>query len=166
MNKLKQTMDRVLGAVCCILFSAMVVIAVWQVASRYIFNNPSSISEELLTYSFAWTAMLSATLVFGQQDHMRLSYFADKLDSGKKLWLDLAIEGIVFIFAVLVLIYGGISISSLEMIQTTPTLGVSMGLIYSIMPVSGVLIAVYAAIHIVNLYKEIHQSVGEEDRKI
>ena len=151
-------MDKVLSAVCCILFSAMVLIATWQVASRYIFSNPSSTSEELLTYSFAWTAMLSAALVFGERDHMRLSYFADKLAARKKLWLDLVIEGIVFAFAVLVLIYGGISITLLEMIQTTSTLGVSMGYIYSIMPISGVLIAVYAAMHMVNLYKEIQES--------
>ncbi|WP_440527621.1 TRAP transporter small permease [Simiaoa sp.] len=166
MNKLKQIMDKVLSAVCCILFAAMVVIAVWQVVSRYVLGNPSSISEELLTYSFAWMAMLSATLVFGQRDHMRLSYFADKLAPRRKLWLDLLIEGIIFVFAVLVLIYGGIYISSLEMIQTTPTLGVSMGYIYSIMPVSGALIAVYAVIHMVNLYKEIRRSGVEEDKKI
>ena len=42
MNKLKKTMDQILSAVCAIMFSFMTVIAVYQVVTRYVFNNPSS----------------------------------------------------------------------------------------------------------------------------
>lgn len=113
MNKLKKTMDQILSAVCAIMFSFMTVIAVYQVVTRYVFNNPSSFSEELLTYSFAWMSMFAATLVFGERDHMRLAYFADKLTEKKGIILAVATECVILIFTILVLIYGGISITRL-----------------------------------------------------
>ncbi|WP_235839089.1 TRAP transporter small permease [Clostridium sp. Marseille-P2415] len=151
MSKLKKTMDQILSAVCAVMFSFMTVIAVYQVVTRYVFNNPSSFSEELLTYSFAWMSMFAATLVFGERDHMRLAYFADKLTEKKGILLAVATECIILVFTVLVLIYGGISITKLTMTQVTASLGIPMGYVYSIMPVSGVLTAVYSIINIANL---------------
>jgi len=151
MIKLKKTMDRILSAVCAVMFSFMTLIAVYQVVTRYVFNSPSSFSEELLTYSFAWMSMFAATLVFGERDHMRLAYFADKLTGKNGIRLAVATECIILIFTVLVLIYGGISITRLTMTQVTASLGVPMGYVYSIMPVSGILTAVYSIINLSNL---------------
>ena len=143
-------MDQILSAVCAIMFSFMTVIAVYQVVTRYVFNNPSSFSEELLTYSFAWMSMFAATLVFGERDHMRLAYFADKLTEKKGIVLAVATECVILIFTILVLIYGGISIT-----QVTASLGIPMGYVYSIMPVSGVLTAIYSIINISNLCRQL-----------
>ena len=155
MNDLKKMMDRVLCAICAFLFSFMTIIAVYQVVTRYVFNNPSSISEELLTYSFAWMAMFAATLVFGERDHMRLAYFADKLSGKKKIMLAAGTELIILIFTVLVLVYGGISITALTMTQVTASLGIPMGYVYIIMPISGVLTAIYSIINLSNLCRQL-----------
>ena len=37
-------------------------------------DSPSTVSEELLTYSFTWMALLSSALVFGKRDHMRMGF--------------------------------------------------------------------------------------------
>ena len=47
-------------------FAVMVVVGTYQVVVRYFFNSPSTVSEELLTYSFSWMALLSSALVFGK----------------------------------------------------------------------------------------------------
>ena len=70
MKKIRKVMDSVLGTMCSVMFSLMTILAVYQVVSRYVFNSPSSFSEELLTYSFAWMSMFAATLAFGEMDHM------------------------------------------------------------------------------------------------
>lgn len=155
MSKLKTMMDKILSAVCAVMFSFMTVIAVYQVVTRYVFNNPSSFSEELLTCSFAWMSMFAATLVFGERDHMRLAYFADKLTGKKGLMLAVATECIILIFTVLVLVYGGIAITKLTMTQVTASLGIPMGYVYSIMPVSGILTAIYSIINISNLCRQL-----------
>ncbi|MBQ2033634.1 MAG: TRAP transporter small permease subunit, partial [Alistipes sp.] len=60
-------------------------------------------------------------------------------------------EVIACIFAVVILVYGGVQISSLAMGQMTSSLGVPIGVFYVVMPVCGVLIALYTIINIVEI---------------
>ena len=61
----------------------------------------------------------------------------------------------ILAFTVLVLIYGGVAITKLTLTQVTASLGISMGAVYSIMPISGVLTAIYSIINISNLCGEL-----------
>ena len=77
--KFRHGLDTVLSWVCALLFAAMVVVGTYQIVTRYFFGRPSTVSEELLTYSFTWMALLSSALVFGKRDHMRMGFLADKI---------------------------------------------------------------------------------------
>ena len=65
--------------------------------------------------------------------------------------LDIVIEVLIVFFAAAVLIYGGVTIMNLTMTQKTASLGVSMGVIYAVMPISGVLIAIYGLLNIADM---------------
>ena len=144
LHKIRKGIDTVLSSACVLLFAMMVVVGTYQIVTRFIFNKPSTVSEELLTYTFAWMAMLASSYVFGKRDHMKMSFLVDKLPEGKRRVL------IVF-FAAAVLIYGGVTIMNLTMTQKTASLGVSMGVIYAVMPISGVLIAIYGLLNIADM---------------
>jgi TRAP-type C4-dicarboxylate transport system permease small subunit len=60
----------------------------------------------------------------------------------------------VVIFAALVLIYGGMSITRLTATQITASLGVPMSYVYAALPVSGVLIVIYGIMNIAAIIKE------------
>ena len=79
MLKIKAGIMRVLSIVIIFLFAFMTVIGTYQIVTRYFFNKPSTVSEELLTYSFTWMALLASAYVFGKRDHMRMGFLADKL---------------------------------------------------------------------------------------
>ena len=98
-------------------------------------------------------ALLSTALVFGKRDHMRMGFLADKVTGQKKKVLEIGIELLIIAFALIVMVYGGISIMKLTMTQITASLGVSMGLIYTIIPLSGILIVVYGIMNIIDLAK-------------
>lgn len=166
MKTLKNALDTVLSAVCIILFVFMTIIGTYQIVVRYVFNSPSTVSEELLTFSFTWMALLSAALVFGKRDHMRMGYFADKLPPTGSIILGIISELLVLLFAALILIYGGISISKLTMTQVTASLGVSMGIIYLVVPLSGILTAFYSLINIWILCQRLSNGTvdGEEEK--
>ncbi len=151
LHTIRKWLDLILSTVCAVLFALMVVVGSYQIITRFVFNNPSTISEELLTYTFAWMAMFASVYVFGKRDHMRMSFLADMLPAGSKKLLDIAIEILVVLFAVAVLIYGGSTIMNLTMTQKTASLGVSMGMIYMVMPISGVLIAIYGILNIADM---------------
>ena len=52
LHTIRKWLDRIVGTICILLFALMVVVGSYQIITRFIFNNPSTISEELLTYSF------------------------------------------------------------------------------------------------------------------
>ena len=73
MEAIRKGLDKVLEVVCCLLLALMTIFATWQVASRYIFNKPSTVTEELVLICFVWMGLLGAAYVFGKQEHMRMS---------------------------------------------------------------------------------------------
>ena len=143
LHTIRKWLDRIVGTICILLFALMVVVGSYQIITRFIFNNPSTISEELLTYSFAWMAMFATAYVFGKRDHMRMTFVVDKLAPAQRKVLEIVLEILVIAFAVIVLIYGGFNIMGLTMTQKTASLGVMMGQVYAVVPISGILIAIY-----------------------
>ena len=155
MNNLKNIMNKVLETVCVAIFAFITIVGTYQIVVRYVFNSPSTVSEELLTYSFTWLALLAAALVFGMKEHMAMTYFADKIKGKKRIVLRLAMEVVVMLFAISVLIFGGISITKLTMTQVTASLGIPMGYVYAVVPISGVITVIYNILNITELFKQI-----------
>ena len=83
LKNIRNAMDNVIKIICIVLFAFMVIIGTYQILVRYIFNSPSTVSEELLTYSFTWMSLFAAAYVFGKRDHMRMGFVADKLSPDK-----------------------------------------------------------------------------------
>ena len=53
LEKIRKVIDVVLSSACAIVFAVMVIVGTYQIVVRYFFNSPSTVSEELLTYSFS-----------------------------------------------------------------------------------------------------------------
>ena len=100
----------------------MTIFATWQVASRYIFNKPSTVTEELVLICFVWMGLLGAAYVFGKQEHMRMSFLVDKLSERNQTKVKLFSELVVILFAALVLVFGGFKMSQLSMGQSSSSL--------------------------------------------
>ena len=105
LHTIRKWLDKIVGTICIFLFALMVVVGSYQIITRFIFNNPSTISEELLTYSFAWMAMFATAYVFGKRDHMRMTFVVDKLAPAQRKVLEIVLEVLVIAFAAIVLIY-------------------------------------------------------------
>ena len=147
LNNIRKVINTVIKIACILLFGFMVIIGTYQILVRYIFNNPSTISEELLTYSFTWMSLFAAAYVFGKREHMRMGFLADKLSSKKLTILNVIIEIITIAFALIVMVYGGVSITSLSMTQKTASLGIPMGYIYIVLPITGIIITLYGILN-------------------
>lgn len=154
---IRKVMNTAIKFICIALFAFMVLIGTYQILVRYIFNSPSTVSEELLTYSFTWMSLFAASYVFGKRDHMRMGFVADKLSPDKLKVLNIILEVITIAFSSIVMVYGGISITKLSMTQKTASLGIPMGYIYLVIPISGILIVIYSVLIIIDLARK-----GEE----
>lgn len=162
MHSLRKGIDLVLSSACAVIFGAMVVIGTYQIVTRFIFNRPSTVSEELLTYSFTWMALLATAYVFGKRDHMRMGFLADKFNRNAQKLLSVVSELLVMLLAGAVMVYGGFTIVQLTMTQSTASLGIPMGVVYTIIPVSGILIVIYSVLNIADLVSgQVPETAGQ-----
>ena len=154
MKQLRNILNKTLNAMVGISFLAMVLLTCWQVFTRYVMKNPSSWSEELVSYLFAWMSLLGASLVVGERGHMNIPVVVERMSPKIKIGLTIFSEIVAFLFAAIILIYGGMQISSLAMGQMTSALSVAVGVFYIVLPISGILNMLYVVLNIWDILKE------------
>ena len=148
MEKMRNVLDHTLEILSGVSFLAMVVLTCWQVFTRYLLKNPSSWSEELVSYMFGW-----ASLVTGERGHMNIPLLTERLGPGLKKGLAVFSETVALLFSVVILFYGGMKITDLAMGQMTSSLGLPVGFFYAVLPVSGVLCVVYTGLNLREILK-------------
>ena len=160
---LKRTLEYILSRVAAFLLSAMTIMVLIQVVSRYVFQSPTAFTEELVRYLLIWTGFIGAAYAFFVRAHMALVFVREKLPEASRRLLVIFIDAVVLLFAAGVMIYGGIRLSVSVWDQLSPLLGISRGLVYSMAPLSGILIVLA---QIINLYEDfggkLEDSVNKE----
>lgn len=153
MEGIRKGLNKLILFICVVLFMLMTVVGTYQILVRYVFKSPSTISEELISYSFAWMSMFAASYIFGKRDHMRMVFFIEKFTKNAQKTVAIITEIVILLFALGVLVGGGSYITSLSMTQMTPALKISMGYIYLVIPVCGIMTSIYSVLNIVDLMK-------------
>ena len=162
MKALRNVLTKLLNALAGISFIAMVILTCWQVFARYILKSPSTWSEELVSYLFAWASLLGASLITGERGHMNIPIIVERLNAGAQKALGIFGEIVAFAFSAIILVYGGIQISQLAMGQMTSSLGVAVGLFYVVMPLCGILNMIYTILNIADICNGTTQEKKEE----
>lgn len=134
-------------------FLVMVLLTCWQVFTRYLLKNPSTWSEELVSYMFAWMSLLGAALVTCERGHMNIPILEEKCGPTARKFLNCLCEAIAFLFSAIILLYGGIQISNLAMGQMTSSLGVPIGIFYFVLPLCGVLNMIYTVMNMIEIMR-------------
>ena len=151
MSRIRDYLNRGLYMLAGGSFVLMTLLTCWQVFTRYILGRPSSWSEELVSYLFAWMALFGASLVVGERGHMNIPLLVEKSTPNVRKGLSILAEVIAALFAGIILVFGGIQITDLAMAQMTSALGVPVGLFYIVLPLSGILNIVYCILNIVQI---------------
>lgn len=151
--KIKTVLTKALNGVAGMSFIVMVALTCWQVFTRYVLKNPSTWSEELVSYLFAWMSLLGASIVTSESGHMNIPVLVDRLNPQMRSYMRILHELIALLFSLAILVYGGWQISRLAMGQMTSSLGVPVGIFYYVMPLCGVLNIIYTIINIAEIAK-------------
>ena len=99
MEKLRNSLNKLLNLLAGLSMTVMVVLTTYQVIVRYIFNSPSTWSEELVGYLFGWSTMLGATIVSGERGHMNIPVLVDRFNPTMRKAFHIFAEVIAFLFS-------------------------------------------------------------------
>lgn len=147
----RKVIDRVLAALCLVLFVALVFIVSWQVFTREVVNNSAPWTEEAARYTFVVLAIFAAAYVFSERGHIAVEILIEKLPLHLQRVMGVVIELIVIFFIVLVFIIGGSQVADNAWGQDISTLPLSVGQTYLVMPIAGVLVLFYSIAHIIGI---------------
>ena len=126
----------------------MLLFVVWQVFTRYVLSNPSTWSEELVSYLFAWSTLFGASLIVSERGHMNIPVLIDTKSVKTQKNASIFSEIMIFLFSLIVLTYGGIRITNLALNQLTSSLGVAIGIFYIPLPVAGIINMIFCILNI------------------
>ncbi len=150
---LRAKIDKILEVFLVVLTTTLVVDVVWQVASRYILSNPSSFTDELAVFLLIWVGMAGAAYVKGKNEHLAIDILPDKLKPKNKNRLLVFINFLIIVFCLTIMVTGGawLVYTRFQMGQVSSALQVPLGFVYSIVPISGLLMIYYSLDDILNL---------------
>jgi TRAP-type C4-dicarboxylate transport system permease small subunit len=133
-----------------VVMAVLVLDVLWQVFTRFVLRDPSSYTEELARYLMIWVGLLGASYAAGKRMHLAVDLLPTRLTGRRKIYLELVIEGFTILFATAVMVIGGARLVwvMLYLGQTSPSLQISLGYVYLVVPLSGLLITFYAVFSI------------------
>ena len=148
MSALVRALMTALKWICVVLFAALVLVVVWQVFARLVLNQPQAWTDEASRMIFVWLGLLAAAYVFGERGHIAVDFVVTRLGSAGEKAVGIVVQLLVIFFAVTLLVYGGIRASGGAGNQNLSALSaLTLGQMYWVLPLSGLLIVVFAVIN-------------------
>ena len=156
-------LDKSLAIFLSILMILLVFSVSWQVLSRYLLSVPASWTEELARFLLIWISMLGAAYAYRVGSHIGFDYLISKTTGQKARRLNQFTHFTCLVFAVAVLIIGGSALMQMtwELRQYSAAMGLPIAFVYSVIPLSGILIAVFALVEIIHPHEDAHISSAD-----
>lgn len=147
-TKFRNLIDKVIQIMSSVILGVMVIAVCWQVITRYVLNNPSTVTEEALRYLLIWVTMVGGAYAFGRRKHLAIMALTKRFSyKGQKL-MDIFVQLVVIAFALTVMIGGGVRLAQTASDQISAALQLPMPLVYASVPVGAVLFIFYAILFI------------------
>lgn len=151
MIHVRRALDRTLAIALSTIMALLVLAVLWQVFTRFALRDAASWTEELARYLLIWLSLLGAAYATGSRLHLAVDLLPTRLRGGARRRLERVIDACVLLVAVAILGIGGSRLVWVTLVlgQDSPALGIPLGWVYLALPLSGVLIAVYAGFDLV-----------------
>ena len=150
MKDISKYVDKTLSIFLMILMGAMVLTVTWQVITRFILPNPSSFTEELAQFQLVWIGVLGASYALRKKAHLGIDIIMHKVSLAGTKVIHVIVHICIILFAFFIMIIGGVRLVSLTFIlkQISASMGIPMGYIYMVIPISGLLMIYYSILAI------------------
>jgi TRAP-type C4-dicarboxylate transport system permease small subunit len=153
-RRLHHVLDVVVLTVAVPMTVVMLACTVWQVVSRYFLGISTSFTDELARFLFIWVSLLGAAYVFGKRGHIAITGLIEFLPAGARRITDTVIALLVVVFSAVILGVGGFILvgKAVQLGQVSPAMLLPIGYVYSVIPTSGAVTAMYALLVVAELW--------------
>ena len=134
--------NKIMDGVSVLFMVLILLLVIAQVAMRYIFNSPLTWSEELAVFVMIWLTFIGSLICMRDKEHIEVTILVDHLPRTLQR-IVVAFSRLASVFFLLVVAYYGSDLVMENMTVTSPANKISMGLVYTIIPLSSIGMAFY-----------------------
>lgn len=148
---MRRAFEKLHKAICVVTALIMIVITgltFYQVVCRYVFNNASSWSEEMIRYLFVWVSVFGAAIGVHEHIHIGIDVAVNLLPKNIKIMIHIAVQ-LAIIGVCALLVRYGINMVGRTAMQISPALHLPMKYVYMAAPVGGIMLIIYVLEEIV-----------------
>lgn len=159
MSGVIKIVDSIIAKTMAFLMALLVASVSWQVISRYIIGQPSSITEELARFTLVWLGVLGSAYAYSTRQHLGLDMLVNKLSSRDQAILRIMADSFVLFTVVIIFIIGGGGLVELtsRLTQLSAALKLPIAMVYAILPISGALFVLYSSHFIYQQYLQLQR---------
>lgn len=152
MKKVDNILNLVMRFLMALAMGALVVGGTYQVVARLVGANATFV-DEFLRYILIWASMIGSAYCFYRDDHLALDLVKDRVKGPASIVLTVFIECAVVFFVVYVFVYGGFRMT-MSANNASSVMRIPFRFLYSIMPISGILIVLGRVLKYLDLFFE------------
>lgn len=149
MTKIRRGINALLSTIAAIILITMSVLVIYQVFTRYVLNNPADFTEEIIRYLLIWICFIGAAYAFNSRQHMALLFVQSQMKPAARRALVIFSDVLVLLFAIFVMVMGGINLAVSARQEFSSLLGIPRSLVYAMAPIAGVFTIVAQIINLV-----------------
>jgi TRAP-type C4-dicarboxylate transport system permease small subunit len=138
-GKIISIINNITRLVIIALMGVMVVAVFLQVLFRFFLDQPLAWTEELARYLLVWLTFLGSAYAMSIKAHIGTEYI-QKFLSPTVNKIVLSVAALLSVLFFIVMIQQGYLLAMRSMTQTSPGLLLPMGVVYMVIPISGVLL--------------------------
>jgi TRAP-type C4-dicarboxylate transport system permease small subunit len=154
-------LDRMIETIAVSGLAVMTLIVTMQVFTRKVFNFVFFWSEEITLLLLIWFSFLGMAIGFRDKLHIAMDAFAKRLPSWVNRGLDVLLPLSNLGFGAFLIVYGW-KFTVLMSANTMTATGWSSGVMYVIMPITGIMIGFYSLLQLAGIDTAQHKQLDEE----
>lgn len=156
LSRIALVIDSIFESMALIGLTSMILIVVTQVVTRKLFNFVFFWSEEVTLLLLVWFSFMGIGLGFREGLHMGVDSFTEFLPDKVNKVLDKIIDACIFFFGVYLIFYGW-DFTVMMWESTLAATKMPNGMLYLVMPITGIMICAYAALQFCGIDTKRHQ---------
>ena len=98
MKKLDKILDNVMRFLMAVAMFALLAGGTWQIFTRWILRNPSTMTDEFLRYVLIWASMIGSAYCFYKDKHLALDLVKGRAKGAFNVVLSVFIEAAIVFF--------------------------------------------------------------------
>lgn len=137
------SLEKSLKTVLLILVGGIVVTTMLQIVARFILMVSIPWTDELARYLMIWASFVGLGVAYRKRELICVAFFREKLPPRLLKVALLLSDLLCSVFAIVIVIYG-VKFCLQNMAQASPSMRISLGIIYAIIPFGCLLFLVFA----------------------